>query len=372
MSTSLNHLPVPWWSVITDNGDFGAIEKVLESNFPNEGPVTLELEEFFKEFFKVKYAILTTSGTIALYLGLKALGIGPGDRVAVPDLTFIATANAVSLTGATPVLIDVIESTLCIDPEFLENEHSTSPLKAVIPVHISGRSALTEDLINVIKRLDLICVEDAAEAFGSRDPRTGKLLGTIGAVGAFSFSPNKIITSGQGGLVITNDDETNNKIRELKDQGRPKRGTGGDDLHNSVGFNFKFTDLQAAILTSQVKFLQKRTQHLIDVFEYYRESIKLRTALLNFQTKEGEFPLWPELQVTDRSRLESALGNQKIGFRKIWHPISTQIPYRSETRKLTSSLSASKKTLWLPSSFLLSKEDLERVVSVINHYQDSQ
>ena len=207
MSSSLNNLPVPWWSVITDDGDTEAIGKVLKSNFPNEGPVTLDLEEFFKEFFNVKYAILTTSGTIALYLGLKALGIGPGDRVAVPDLTFIATANAVSLTGATPVLIDVIESTLCIDPEYLQKEHSISPLKAVIPVHISGRSAFTEDLINVIRRLNLICIEDAAEAFGSRDPRTGKLLGTIGAVGAFSFSPNKIITSGQGGLVVTDDDE---------------------------------------------------------------------------------------------------------------------------------------------------------------------
>ena len=372
MSLSLDHLPVPWWSVITDTDDIEAIGKVLKSNFPNEGPVTLDLEEFFKEFFNVKYAILTTSGTIALYLGLKALGIGPGDRVAVPDLTFIATANAVSLTGATPVLIDVIESTLCIDPEYLEIEHSNSPLKAVIPVHISGRSALTEDLINVIKRLGLICVEDAAEAFGSRDPRTGNLLGSIGAVGAFSFSPNKIITSGQGGLIITNDDETNNIIRELKDQGRPKRGTGGDDLHNSVGFNFKFTDLQAAILISQVKYLQKRTQHLVDVFEYYKERVKLRKTLLNFQTIQGEFPLWPELQVANRSGLEDALEDQKIGFRKIWHPISTQIPYRIETRKLTSSLRASKRTLWLPSSFLLSKDDLGRVVSVINQHGDSQ
>jgi len=366
MTQSTDSNPIEWWSVKTSDISIDKLENVLKSNFPNEGPVTLYLEDFFKDYFKVKHAVLTTSGTLAIYLGLKALGIGPGDRVAVPNLTFIATANAVSLTGATPVLVDVESHSLCIDAEKLEAEHQSSPLKAVIPVHVSGRSAFSLKLKSVIERLGLKCVEDAAEAFGSKDPVTGKLLGTIGAVGAFSFSPNKLITSGQGGLVLTNDGEINDAIREIKDQGRPKRGTGGDDIHKSIGFNFKYTDLQAALLEGQLDQITSRVQHLKNVYEYYAAHIDRKEVLLKFNTKDGEFPLWPEVQANKRSQLEVIFQSRFIGYRRVWHPLSTQIPYKNESNSLKVSVEVSPKCLWLPSSFNLTEKNLATIVGAIN------
>jgi perosamine synthetase len=366
MSRRINSEPIEWWSVKTSDANFKGLKSVLKNNFPNEGPVTLFLEEFFKDYFKVNHAVLTTSGTIAIYLGLKAIGIGPGDRVAVPNLTFIATANAVSLTGATPVLVDVLEKSLCIDPVKLEAEHLVSPLNAVVPVHVSGRSAFSVELNNLIKRLGLPCVEDAAEAFGSKDPITGNFLGTIGSVGAFSFSPNKLITSGQGGLVLTNDLAINNAIREIKDQGRLVRGTGGDDLHNSVGFNFKFTDLQAALLAGQTRLISKRIHHLKNVYEYYREHIKRHEILKEFNTTEGEFPLWPDVQLADRSKIEKKFQSANIGYRRVWHPLSTQAPYRVETSSLSVSLEVAPKCLWLASSFNLKRINLASIVAEIN------
>lgn len=360
---------VEWWSVETGTEELKHLEEVIKRGFPNEGPVTLDLEAYFRDYFGVKHAILTTSGTIALFLALKSLGIGPGDKVGVPNLTFIATANAVSLTGATPVLIETLEETLCIDFVDLQKTHNRTPLKAVIPVHVSGRSAFTSSGQEILNNLNIKVIEDAAEAFGSRDPVSRKLLGTIGHAGAFSFSPNKIITSGQGGLVVTSDDNLASKIREIKDQGRSTRGTGGDDTHKSIGFNFKFTDLQAAVLFGQIKKLDWRIQHLTETYESYKEQIQ-NLKLLEFQTRTGEFPLWPEIQANQRINLEIRLDAEKVGYRKIWHPLSTQVPYFTQDTNFKISENASKKTLWLPSAFTLTKLKIDKVIRTLNAYED--
>ena len=169
---------------------------------------------------------------------------GVGDEVIVPDVTFIATANAVTLTGASPVLVDIDPRTLTLDPQRTERAITTRT-KAIVPVHVSGRAADLGAIMDIAQRHGLLVVEDAAEAFLSK--HDGKCLGTFGIAGCFSLSPNKTVTTGQGGLVVTDDDRLHVRLRELKDQGRPVRGTGGDDAHDSVGFNFKFTNLQAAI-----------------------------------------------------------------------------------------------------------------------------
>ncbi|SVB90055.1 uncharacterized protein METZ01_LOCUS242909, partial [marine metagenome] len=174
------------------------------------------------------YAVGVTNGTSALFLALAALGIGHGDEVVVPDLTFIATANAVTLTGATPVLVDIDPATLTISPEAFEKA-ITAHTRAVIPVHISGRSADLPAIVAIAKEHGLAVVEDAAEAFASF--HDGRALGTIGIAGCLSFSPNKTIMTGQGGMVLTDDEGLHLRLRELKDQGRPVRGTGGDDPH---------------------------------------------------------------------------------------------------------------------------------------------
>jgi perosamine synthetase len=361
---------VPWWTVKLTGDESACIARVLDSGFINEGPLTLKLEETFKDYFNVEHAIFTTSGTVAIYLALKALGVSVGTKVAVPNLTFVATASAVKLCGGIPVLIDIDPETLCIDSEDLLMKYEIHKFNYVVPVHISGRSAFSSKLLKVISDCELKVIEDAAEAFGSRDPKTKKFLGTIGLAGAYSFSPNKVLTSGQGGLIVTNDHAVAKTIRSLKDQGRTQRGTGGDDLHPFIGFNFKFTDIQAALIEAQLPSLNHKLNHLKSVYTSYRDLIDEDAShkMLNFDTASGEIPLWPEFTTTNRSGLEKILNNENVGYRNVWHPLNVQLPYAENGDFLVRSKIASLNTLWLPSSFDLIERDLLRVSSLINQF----
>ncbi len=364
---------IPWWSPQFTESATTKINTVLECGFPNEGPLSLELEEYFKSLFNCKHAILTTSGTSSIFLGLVAVGVKPGDKVAVPDLTFVATASAVRLAGAIPILIDIDPDSLMICPEQLRKSHLIHKFKTVIPVHVSGRSALTSEFMKAVKELQLTIIEDAAEAFASKDPITGKFLGTVGQMGAFSFSPNKIVTSGQGGLVVTDNDQFAFNVRNLKDQGRPIRGTGGDDDHPNAGYNFKYTDLQAALLLSQLEDLEKRIKHLINTYLEYESNVKkdLPGRLLKFNVDAGEFPLWPEFRTPRRIELELLFQENGIGFRKLWHPIHTQKTYSDLQSDFPNSTLASKETLWLPSSFKLKPDDIKVVSRILNSIVES-
>src|SRR5207253_5319079 len=235
---------IPWWQPRIGSEEGTRVLAVLDSEFINDGDVTSEFERRLAALAGCRHAVAVTSGTAALYLSLKAVGIGPGDEVVVPDLTFIATANAVTMAGATPVLADVDAKTLTLSTESFA-QAITSRTKAVIPVHVSGRGADMDGITRIAAQHGLRVIEDAAEALGSFV--RGLALGTIGDTGCFSFSPNKTITTGQGGAILTNDDQLHARLRALKDQRRPVRGTGGADLHPTVGYNFKFTNLQAAV-----------------------------------------------------------------------------------------------------------------------------
>ena len=188
----------------------------------------------------------------------------------VPDVTFIATANAVRMTGAQPVFLDIDPKTLNMDPEKITSV-ITDKTKAIIPVHVSGRAADMQAILKIADQHGLTVIEDAAEAFLSM--HEGRYLGTLGRAGCLSFSPNKIITTGQGGAVLTDDDELFGRLRELKDQGRPVRGTGGDDVHYSVGYNFKFTNLQAAVGLGQLENLEQRVEKLRGIYHQYRDEL---------------------------------------------------------------------------------------------------
>lgn len=359
---------VPWWTVEMTGYEVGEITKVIESGYINEGSVVERLENELAEKLGVKFAVACTSGTAALFLSLKALGIGPGDYVLVPDMTFIATANAVRLAGAEVVLGDVDSETLTLSMESVRKLWKTKKFKAIIPVHVSGRSAISSELLDFVRENQIVLIEDAAEAFMSVDPKTGKLLGTIGDAGIYSFSPNKLITSGQGGLVVTNSKEISVALRRLKDQGRPERGTGGADLHSYEGYNFKLTNLQAAIALAQIKVLDSRIKHLRTVYQFYRSNIKNcpHIQLLPFDIKAGELPLWPDVLCSNRSKVLSNLEQLGISFREIWLPISTQIPYSNVLVDNQNSISIKDTGFWLPSAFDLRAEDLVRVIEAMN------
>lgn len=358
---------IPWWEPKVGAKELEIVTKVLKSNFLNEGDYTTRFEEEVVRLLGCKYALAVTSGTIGMFLSLKALGIGYGDEVIVSDMTFIATANAVSMCGATPILVDVDQDTLNMDPRSFEKA-ITKKTKAVIPTHVSGRGAEMEGVLTVARKNNIYVIEDAAEAFMSK--YNGKFLGTFGITGCFSFSPPKIITTGQGGTIVTNDKKIYWILRELKDQGRPNRGTGGADVHHSVGFNFKFTNLQAAVGLGQLTQLKKRMKRMKKINEIYRDYLHGATGITVFDadTKNGELPLWTDVLVEKRDQLEIFLRSRGIYCRKFWFPIHTQQPYLLSNRNFPVSIKLSPQALWLPSAFTMSDADVKYVARAIKKF----
>lgn len=239
--------------------EWGAVRPVLQSGWVSLGPKTVEFEKRFADYHQVAHALATTSCTTALHLGLATLGVGPGDEVIVPSFTFIASANAVVYTGARPVLVDIDLRTFNIDPAAFEAA-ITPRTKAVMPVHLFGLCADMDAVVAIAKSHGLTMVEDAACAIGStiRD----KFAGTFGEFGAFSTHARKIITCGEGGVLTTDDDALTKKAWALRshagavsDVERHEKGEFALPEFDDVGFNYRMTDIQAAILIAQMNKL---------------------------------------------------------------------------------------------------------------------
>lgn len=358
---------IPWWEPQMTGEELERIREVIDSNYLNDGDVTEQFERALAVRVGAKHAICTTSGTTALFLALVATGVRPGDEVIVPDLTFIACANAITLAGAVPVLVDVDPKTLCIDP--VVTERAVTPrTRAIMPVHVSGRGAEMTALAEIAARHGLAIVEDAAEAFGSR--KDGCMLGTIGQAGCLSFSPNKTITTGQGGAVLTDSDAVAQRLRELKDQGRPQRGTGGDDVHPTLGFNFKLTNLQAAVGLAQLGRLETRIARQRRIHELYVEGLDgvAGIELLPFDLASGELPQWTDVLVERRDDLDRHLTEQGMGCRRFWFPLHTQAPYRLPAERFPHAARVGPHALWLPSAFTLSDDDVRAVCTRIRAF----
>lgn len=361
---------IPWWEPQIGSEEKKFIDKVLLSNFPNEGEFTFLFEKKIAKLLNSNFAITATSGTAALFLALKGLGIGKGDEVIVPDLSFIAAANAVDLTGAKVILVDINPSTLGIDLSSLQ-KNLTKRTKAIVPVHISGYGADIESILKIARSHNIFVIEDAAEAFLSK--HEGKFLGTFGDAGCFSFSPAKTITTGQGGVIVTNNSRLQKRIKELKDQGRSERGTGGDDLHNSIGYNFKFTNLQAALGLGQLTYLKSRLKRLVKNHRLYVSNLKniKGIAVFEFDLKAGELPQWTILRTERRNELDQYLSENNVECRRFWFPVHAQKPYKQNDKIFPNSTLISPQLLWLPSAFTMTDSDVEYVCKLIRKFANN-
>ena len=351
--------------LINKKDSLSLIKKVINSNFPNEGKFTNRFEKIAKKILKSKYAVATTSGTAAIYLALKALDVKPGDEVVIPNITFQATANAVKMTGATVKLVDIDPHTLLIDL-FKLKKVITNKTKVVIPVHISGRGQNINELVKFCKKNKIEVIEDSAEAFGSK--YKNKSLGSFGRCGCFSFAPNKIITTGQGGLIITNEINIYKKLLALKNQGRIGESTGGQDDFICEGTNLRFTNLQAAIGISQLKTFEKRKKKLISIYKFYKKNINENHEFKIFSFDKGEIPLWTDAYCAKRDKLIKFLKNNGIQCRPYWFTINSTKPYKSASKNLLVSQKIQKKLLWLPSSLSITKTQQKKVCNMINFF----
>ncbi len=226
-------------------------ECVLTGWVSSAGKFVTQFERLFADFCNVEYAVAVSNGTVALHLALETLGVGPGDEVIVPSLTFAATANAVIHAGATPVMVDCTKDTWTIDPLAIEEQISPKT-RAIIPVHLYGHPANMDPIMELAARHDLFVIEDAAEAHGAR--YKGKRVGSIGHIGCFSFYGNKIVTTGEGGMLTLNRAEWDRKARILRDHGMDKQKR---YWHTEIGYNYRLTNLQAAIGVAQMERVEQ-------------------------------------------------------------------------------------------------------------------
>jgi len=244
--------PFPEWPQY-DDSERQALMDVLDSNiwWRTPGSYAKGFEEEFAAYHHAKYGIACTNGTAALEIVIAALGIGLGDEVIVPDSTFYATASAVLMNGAMPVMVDVEPKTYCIDPVKVE-EAITKRTKAIIIVHLAGHPADMNILCDIAKRHQLVVIEDCAHAHGSE--WEGKKVGTLGIAGTFSFQQSKLMTAGEGGIIITNNEELEIKMRSVHDGGRMP----GEWFYSHFipGSNYRLTEWQGAILSQQLKRLK--------------------------------------------------------------------------------------------------------------------
>lgn len=349
----------PWY----DKEEKRAIKQYLGSGgWIMEYKKTEELEEKIANFTGVKFCSLLPNATLALWAGLKVLGIKTRDQVIAPDFTQAATANAVRLTGADPVFTDIDRSNLCLDFQFTKKAVNKKT-RAIILVSINGRCPNIKKFVKLAKENNIYLVEDAAQSFGSK--AQGKYLGSFGLFGIFSFAMPKIITMGQGGALITNNKALYQKIQKFKNWGRIK---GGSDNYLSLGCNLKFTDLQAVFGLAQMKKLNWRIKRKKQIYQLYRKNLSCIPQIEFIDTNLKETTPWfIDVLVPNPDKLAEYLKQKNIGARRFYPPLHTLSFYNAPGNFPITDY-VSEHGLWLPSASQLKNEQINYICEKIKEF----
>lgn len=340
------------------------MDAFLSTWISSTGKYITRFEESFAEYCGVKYGVATSNGTTALHLALMALGIGKGDEVIVPDLTFAATINAVLYTGATPVIVDIEENSWCIDPD--EVEKAVTPrTKAVIPVHIYGQPCDMGKICEIARQNGLYIVEDCAEAHGAE--WRNRKVGSFGVISCFSFYGNKVITTGEGGMCVTDDAELNDRMRILRDHGMSKERR---YYHEVVGFNYRMTNLQAAIGVAQVERIEEILQWREKLEWEYRESLMdlEGVSLQACDLPDRKKIAWLVSVLVNENRRDIVLSKLKenaIDVRAFFVPLSEMELYKKYAKTCARSKRIAGMGINLPTTYEVDQEGIERIKSAI-------
>jgi perosamine synthetase len=368
----MSSIKIPIAVPCLDGKELEYVQDCIKSSWiSSKGKYVTNFEEKFAEYVGGKYGVAVSNGTVALHLALAVLGIGKGDEAIIPTLTMIAAANAVHYTGAKSILADSESKTWNIDPQEIKKK-ITKITKGIIVVHLYGHPANMDPIVKIARDHNLYVIEDAAEAHGAK--YKGRKVGVLGDIGCFSFYANKIITTGEGGMLVTNNGGIAERARKLRDQAYNMKMRNWL-IHDEIGYNYRLTNMQAAIGLAQLE--------RIDTFiKTHRENAHLYKTLLE-GTPGITLPpeetwarnvYWMYTILVDENKF--GISRDKIMFelerygvetRSVFYPIHFQPPYRSKFRmeKYPVAEDLSKKGVNLPSGNTLTKEQVKYVANSI-------
>lgn len=329
--------------------DIQAVTAVLKTPFLARGPKLEEFENMIARYVGARYAISVNSGTSALHLIVKALGIGAGDMVITTPFSFIASSNCFLFEGAIPVFVDINPKTAMIDPievekKAVELKTAGKPLKAILAVDIFGNLAPWQDLRRIARNHHLFLIEDSAQALGTRTTirgrkqslhkTRGKMAGTFGDAGIFAFFPNKQITTGEGGMVVTNNARIAKMVRMLRNYGREKGGY----RHQFLGYNFHLSDINCALGIAQLSRIEALIAKRAEIIAFYRQALSNHDSISFYETPLSARVSWFSAiailadRYTEKQRdaLLEALATKGVDCRNYYPPIHLQPFYQKQ------------------------------------------
>jgi len=346
------------------------VNKAVKSGWVSSiGEFIEKFEANFAKFCNRKYGVSTGNGTHALHLALEALGIGKGDEVIVPDFSFIAPANAVHYVGAKPVFVDAEKDTWNMDPKEIKKRVNLKT-KAIIVVHLYGNMCDMDEIMEIARKNKLFVIEDAAEAHGSK--YKDNMAGSFGDISCFSFYGNKIITTGEGGMCLTNDPKINKKMRLLRDHGMTHNNK---YWHEIVGFNYRMTNLQAALGCAQLErigdFLKTKKRNAV-LYEKFLKDV----PWIEFQTtkpwRENNYWMFTilikENSKYSRAEIMNILKKKRVETRNVFYSASimpVHSKYFNKKDKFQNSVYISKRGINLPSSTKLTEKEIKYICNII-------
>ncbi|GAB4503725.1 MAG: DegT/DnrJ/EryC1/StrS aminotransferase family protein [Anaerolineales bacterium] len=370
----MKRIPVagPW---ITQKEIDYVTDAVTNAWYENANIYHQRFEKAFAEYLGVRFGVALPSCTSAIHLSLLALGIGPGDEVIVPEATWIATAAPISYVGATPVFADIDPLTWCLSPQAFEA--CLSPrTKAVIPVDLYGGVPDWDAIRAIASRHHVFIIEDAAEAIGSE--YKGRKAGSFGETGVFSFHGSKTLTTGEGGMLVTDREDVYQRVLQLRDHGRRP----GDTLfwNYEVAHKYKMSSMQAALGLAQLERIDELLARKIEIFQWYQEELKdLEEVSLNYQPPDSKNTYWMVTIVwtsrydLSKVQLISLLKERNIDCRPFFFPLSSLPAYENSTeaqlarQRNAVSYRISERSINLPSALNLSREDVKYVCDVLKN-----
>lgn len=358
---------VPWWRTSLGPEEAQRLVHSISREHISQGPVTAEFESQLAAALGVPYAVATTNGSIALLMALMAVGVGRDDEVIVPNRTFVATAHAALLLGAKVVLVDTRPNIPTMDAAQVRSK-ITARTKAIMPVHLNGRAVDLTEVRNIAKEYGLYVIEDAAQALFSRN--AFGFLGTQSDAGCFSLGMTKLITTGQGGVVVTQSAEMYERLKLIRNHGVVDTL---NDAYTQMGFNFKFNDLLASIGIVQLSRAQTRVSQVNAVYAKYAAALSEFPflKLIPVAVEDGEVPLWVEVLCAERAALIEFLSSQGVETRKFLPDLNLS-PHLRNGGDFRHSKVFSEQGMFLPCGPEQPLENIDYTIEALRRYAQSR